>query len=397
MPERDDLAFDTRAVHGGHDVDHETGAHATPIYQTSTFGYGSFDRGARLFAGEEEGYVYSRIGNPTTRAFESTVADLEGAEDAVAFASGMGGIAALCLTVLRPGDELLTLGPLYGGTAGLFADLLTDYGVVVHDVEEDALEGAIGPRSRMIYLETPTNPTLRVHDLRHVATLGRRHGLLTVADNTFSTPFLTRPLEHGIDIVLHSATKYLGGHGDALGGVVAGPAERMAELRAHGLRHVGAALGPFESYLLLRGVRTLPLRMARHCDNAERLADALRAHETVAHVHYPGLVDHPGHDLATRQMRRFGGMVSLELHGGREAAARFLDHLTLFTQAVSLGDVRSLASHPASTTHQLLPDEVRARHGISEGLVRLSPGIEDPEDLVRDVRRALAVAGPVGA
>ncbi len=383
--------FATRAVHGGQGTDPGTGAHATPIYQTSTFSYGSHARGAALFAGEAEGYVYSRIGNPTTRAFEEKIASLEGTEDAVAFGSGMGAISALMFTVLRPGDEVLTLGPLYGGTAGLLRDVLVPYGVRHRDVDDAELADAITPATRMIYLETPTNPTLSIHDLGHVAAMGRSHGVLTVADNTFSTPYLTRPLEHGIDVVVHSATKYLGGHGDLIAGVVAGPAELLQEVRAHGLRHVGSALGPFESFLLLRGCKTLALRMERHCDNAERVARSVQGHPAVAKVHFPGLPEHPGHELAKRQMDRFGGMLALELGGGAPAAARFLDELTLFTQAVSLGDVESLATHPASTTHQLLDPAELERQGITEGLVRLSIGIEDGDDLLEDVVRALDV------
>jgi len=381
--------FDTRAVHDGQHPDPDTGAHATPIYQTSTFSYGSYARGAALFAGEEEGYLYSRIGNPTTRAFETKIASLEGMEDAVAFASGMGAISALLLTVLRPGDEVLTLGPLYGGTEGLLRDVLAPFGIRHRDVADAELQGAITPATRMIYLETPTNPTMGIHDLGHVAACARGHDILTVADNTFATPYLTRPREHGVDVVVHSATKYLGGHGDLVAGVVAGPSELTSELRSHGLRHVGAVLGPFESFLLLRGTKTLPVRMERHCDNAEKLARGTLGHPAVAAVHYPGLPQHPEHALASRQMARFGGMLALELVGGAPAARRFLDGLTLFTQAVSLGDVESLATHPASTTHQLLAEDARARHGISAGLVRLSAGIEDGDDLLEDVLRSL--------
>ncbi|MEJ2666314.1 MAG: PLP-dependent aspartate aminotransferase family protein [Deinococcales bacterium] len=381
--------FATRAVHDGQGPDPGTGAHATPIYQTSTFSYGSHARGAALFSGDAEGYLYSRIGNPTTRAFETKIASLEGTEDAVAFASGMGAISALMLSLLRPGDEILTLGPLYGGTDGLLRDVLAPYGIRRRDVDDTDLPGAISPATRMIYLETPTNPTLTIHDLDLVAASARGKDILTVADNTFATPYLTRPVEHGIDVVVHSATKYLGGHGDVVAGVIAGPAELVTELRSHGLRHVGAVLGAFESFLLLRGVKTLPIRMERHCDNAEALARGVLGHPAVAAVHYPGLPEHPQHALAGRQMARFGGMLALELHGGAPAAARFLDRLTLFTQAVSLGDVESLATHPASTTHQLLEPEARNRHSISDGLVRLSVGIEDGADLLDDVLRAL--------
>ena len=393
--------FRTRAVHSGARPDPHTGAHVAPIYQTSTFAYGSFGRGERLFGGEEAGFVYSRIGNPTTRAFEEKLADLEGAEDAVAFSSGMAATSALMLTLLKPGDEVVFVGPLYGGTEGFFRDILGRFGVSMkettrdEDLNEDLL-GALSPATRVIYVETPTNPTLRISDLRAISTLASERGILTVADNTFSTPYLTKPLEHGFDVTLHSATKYLGGHGDAIGGVLAGPAALISEVRMEGLRHVGGALGPFEAYLFLRGMKTLALRMEAHCDGAERIATFLQNHPAVQKVYYPGLKSHEGFEVAARQMRRFGGMVALEL-STKEKAARFLDSLTLFTQAVSLGDVESLATHPASTTHQLLDPQTRARQGVTDGLVRLSVGIEDPEDLVEDLVRALEQAALVTA
>jgi methionine-gamma-lyase len=390
-------AFATRAVHAGQSPDPRTGAHATPIHQTSTFVLGDVARGERLFAGEESGYVYSRIANPTVRAFEEKLAALEGAEEAVAFASGMGAIAALCLSTLRSGDEILFLGPLYGGTRGLFHDLLPRFGVTARRVDDDGLAAAVTPQTRMLYVETPTNPTLGIHDLRLVADVASTHGLLSVVDGTFATPYLTRPLEHGIDVVLHSATKYLGGHGDALGGVVAGTQELMDEVRLEGLRHVGAALSPSIAFLLLRGVRTLHLRMRAHCANARAVAEAALGHPAVGAVHYPGLPDHPRHGVAARQMDDFGGMVALEFVHGRESAAAFLEALTLFDHAVSLGDVSSLACHPASTTHQVVAEELRLADGVTEGLVRLSVGIEDERDLVRDVLQALDRAARVEA
>ena len=382
--------FRTRAVHSGQAPDPQTGAHATPIYQTSTFAYGSFVRGKRLFAGDETGFVYSRIGNPTTRAFEEKIAELEGAQDAVAFSSGMAAVSALCFTVLEPGDELVFIGPLYGGSEGFFHDVLGKFGVRVRGLSDYRdLAKTITGETRMIYVETPTNPTLRISDLQEISRLAKRKDIMTVADNTFSTPYLTRPLEHGIDVALHSATKYLGGHGDAIGGVLAGPADLVAEVRSEGLRHVGGSLGPFEAYLFLRGTKTLALRMEAHCGGADQIAHRLRDHPAIRSIYYPGFEAHEGHEIAARQMRHFGGMVSLDLHGGREAAERFLNSLELFTQAVSLGDVESLATHPASTTHALLDAETLERQNITEGLVRLSIGIEDPDDLHEDIVLAL--------
>ncbi|WP_216323901.1 trans-sulfuration enzyme family protein [Deinococcus aestuarii] len=381
--------FRTRAVHAGHGLDPVTGAHAVPIYATSTFGYGSAERGARLFAGEEQGYFYSRLSNPTVRAFEEKVASLEGAEDAVAFGSGMGAASAVALTLLASGDEVAFVGPLYGGTEGLLRDILGRFGVTVREAGDlEALRAAVNDRTRLVWLETPTNPTLKVLDLRAAAEVAHAAGALVVVDNTFATPYLTRPLEHGADLVMHSATKYLGGHGDVIAGVVAARAELVAELRLHGLRHVGSVLGPQGAALLLRGLKTLPLRMEAHCANAAALAEALQGHPALRALHYPGLPTHPGHAVAARQMRAFGGLLSLDL-GTREAAFAFLDGLRLFTQAVSLGDVESLSCHPGSTTHHLLGEETLARQGVTPGLVRLSVGIEDAEDLIADVRAAL--------
>ncbi len=379
----------TLAVHAGQRPEPRTGALAQPIFQTSTFVYGDFERGRRLFAGEEEGYLYTRIHNPTTRAFEEKLAALEGGEDAVAFTSGMAAISALAFTLLAPGDEVVYLGPLYGGTEGFFYDTLARFGVRITDATDRPLAEAIGPDTKLIYVETPANPTLRVHDLAEVARVARARGILSVADNTFATPALTRPLALGIDLVVHSATKYLSGHGDTLGGAVVGSAELIQEIRAEGLRHLGGAQSPFDAFLLLRVMKTLVLRMEAHSEGAMRVARFLEGHPAVRRVYYPGLESHPGHAVAARQMRAYGGMVALEL--GSEAAARtFLDGLRYFAQAVSLGDVDSLATHPYSTTHQLVPEEVRLRQGVTPGLVRLSVGLEDPEDLIEDLDQALA-------
>lgn len=390
--ERNNAGFATTAVRAGQSAHGDTGAHATPIYQTSTFLLGSVERGSRLFAGEEGGDLYSRIGNPTVRAAEEKLAALENAQGAIAFGSGMGAIAAFFLSTLRQGDEVIYLGPLYGGTRGLLHDLLPRFGISARAVSSAELANAVTPGTKLIYAESPTNPTLAIHDLAHVAAVAAQHGLLSAVDNTFATPYLTRPLDLGIDVVLHSATKYLGGHGDLLAGFVAGPQELLAEVRGEGLRHIGSVLDPHTAYMLLRGMKTLPLRMAAHCHNARLVAEALRAQPNVIRVHYPGFEDHPGHAVAARQMRDFGGMVAVEFEGGRAAAAAFLDSLKLIDHAVSLGDVASLACVPAASTHQLLPVEVRRAEGISDGLVRLSVGIEDAADLVEDVTQAARAA-----
>jgi methionine-gamma-lyase len=386
----------TRAVHAGQHPDPASGAIAMPITQSTAFAYGGLERGAAIFAGEAEGYRYGRYGNPTVAALEAKMADLEGAEAAAAFASGTAATAATVLALLRPGDELVFLGPLYGGTEGLLRTLGERWGLRVTDGTASGLAAALGPATRMVWVEPLTNPSLRMHDLAQVAATARAHGAITVADNTFCTPCLTRPLAHGIDLVVHSMTKYLGGHGDATGGLVAGRAEQVAQVRKTGLGHIGASLAAQEAFLFLRGIKTLPLRMAAHCEGALAVARFLAAHPAVRAVHYPGLASHPQHALAQRQMEGgFGGMVTFELaQNQRAAAARVLDALELFTQAVSLGDVDSLACHPASTTHSFVSPEARAAGGVTEGMIRLSVGIEHPEDLVADLAQALAaVAG----
>ncbi|HJV25163.1 MAG TPA: PLP-dependent aspartate aminotransferase family protein [Aromatoleum sp.] len=384
----------TRAVHAGQKPDLVSGAIATPITQTSAFAYGTLDNGAAIFAGEAEGYRYSRFANPTVKALEDKVADLEGAEAAVAFCSGTAAVSSTLLALLAPGDEIVFLGPLYGGTESLFNALGARFGIRVVDAAERGLEASLSPATRLIWVETLTNPTLHLHDLDAVAAIARPRGITTVADNTFCSPCLTRPLEHGIDLVMHSMTKYLGGHGDSTGGVLAGAARLIAPVRATGLGHVGGNLAPHEAFLILRGMKTLPLRMAAHCEGAAEVAAFLSSHPAVAATHYPGLASHPQHAQARRQMEGgYGGIVSFELaRGTRRAAGALLDNLKLFTQAVSLGDVDSLACHPASTTHSFISPEARARSGIGEGLIRLSVGIEHPQDLIDDLRAALAAS-----
>ena len=385
----------TRAVHAGQQPDPHTGAITTPITQSSAFNYGTLEQGAAIFAGEAQGYRYSRFANPTVAALEAKMANLEGAPAAVAFSSGTAATSSVLLGLLNPGDEIAFLGPLYGGTEGLFRALGERFGIKAVDATQQGLAASVGPATRMVWVETLTNPSLRLHDLAEVAALARARGLLTVADNTFCTPCLTRPLELGIDLVLHSMTKYLGGHGDATGGVVAGAADLIAQVRKTGLGHVGGNLSPQEAFLFLRGIKTLPLRMAAHCAGAAAVADFLAAHPAVRAVHYPGLASHPQHGLARRQLQGgFGGMVTFELaRNERAAAAAVLNALRLFTQAVSLGDVDSLACHPATTTHSFVSAEVRAAGGITEGLIRLSVGIEHPDDLIADLANALQHAG----
>jgi methionine-gamma-lyase len=381
----------TRAVHAGQCPDPGTGAIATPINQTTAFGYGTLEHGAAIFAGEAPGYRYSRFANPTVAALEAKMADLEGAQAAVAFASGTATTSSVLLGLLNPGDEIAFLGPLYGGTEGLFRALGERFGIRVVDATQQGLAASLTPATRMVWVETLTNPSLRLHDLAEVAAIAKARGVLTVADNTFCTPCLVRPLAYGIDLAMHSMTKYLGGHGDATGGIVAGSAALIASVRKTGLGHVGGNLSPQEAFLFLRGIKTLPLRMAAHCEGAAAVAHFLAGHPAVRVVHYPGLASHPQHVLAQRLLQGgFGGVVAFELvRNERSAAAAVLNRLELFTQAVSLGDVDSLACHPASTTHSFVSAAVRTQNGISEGLIRLSVGIEHPDDLIADLEHAL--------
>jgi methionine-gamma-lyase len=380
----------TVAVHAGQCQEPSTGALSTPIFQTVSFGYGSFARGAEIFRGDASGYLYTRFANPTVAALEDKLAALEGAETAVAVSSGMAAVAGVILALLTPGDEIVFAGPLYGGTEALLRQFLPRFGITAVNVaERGGIEAAVTAATAMVWVESPTNPLVGVNDLAAAARVAHTHGAICVADNTFATPYLTRPLEYGCDLVVHSATKYIGGHGDAIGGLIAGPVSLLHLVRETTTKFLGGCLGPAEASLFLRGLKTLPARMEAHCDGAEAVARALLDSPGVEHVHYPGLPEHPGHTLAAGQMRRFGGIVAVEITGGLTGAAGFLDALELFTQAVSVGDVDSLACHPASTLHSSIGAGARASNGISDGLVRLSVGIEDPADLIADLRHAL--------
>ncbi|EIC82601.1 PLP-dependent aspartate aminotransferase family protein [Serratia sp. M24T3] len=384
------LGMRTLAVHGGQRPDAQSGAITTPITATSSFSYGDFDSGARRFSGEDPGYMYSRFGNPTVTAFEERMAVLENAESAVACASGMAAVSATLFALLKTGDEIIHIGALYGGTEGVIRNLLPRYGikpVFVADLE--SLKDAFTANTKMVFVETPANPVMGIISLQEVARLSREAGAVSVVDNTFATPYLTRPLELGIDVVLHSATKYISGHGDATGGVVAGRRELIDPIRTLCLKQFGGCLSPFEAALMTRGLKTLPLRVEASANSAQKIAEYLDEHPAIAAVFYPGLVTHAGHEVARQQMRLFGGIMAVELKGGKAAARHFLDHLNLVTQAVSLGDTDSLACHPATTTHSAVSEKIRLESGITDGLVRISIGIEDTEDLIADFKQAL--------
>ena len=392
------LGFSTRAIHHGYDPQAHHGALIPPIYLTSTFTFATAEYGAGCFAGEEQGYVYTRIANPTLALLEARMATLENGEAAVAFSSGMGAIAATFWSLLRPGDEIIVNRTLYGCTFALLHHGIGEFGVKVRHVDMSnlaELRDAIGPTTRMVYLESPANPTLQLVDLQAVGELCARHPNITLAvDNTYCTPYLQRPLELGADLVLHSATKYLSGHGDITAGIVVTSQALATRIRLQGLKDLtGAVLSPQDAFLLMRGLKTLALRMERHCSNAQALAECLQRHPAVEWVTYPGLPSFTQYALASRQMKLPGGMIAFELKGGLASGRRFMNALGLFSRAVSLGDAESLAQHPASMTHSTYTPEERAHHGISEGLVRLSVGLEDIADLLADVTQALDGCG----
>jgi cystathionine gamma-lyase len=378
--------FSTRGIHAGQEPDPVTGAIMMPIYATSTYVQSS--------PGVHKGYEYSRTQNPTRMAYERCIADLESGARGFAFASGMAATATV-LELIDHGAHIIASDDLYGGTYRLFtgvrersAGLQVSY---VDFADRVRIEAAIRPETRLIWIETPSNPMLKLIDLALVAELGRARGILTIADNTFASPFVQRPLELGFDMVMHSATKYLNGHSDMVGGVVVvGENKELGDRLAFLQNAVGAVAGPFDSFLALRGLKTLALRMERHCANALAIAEHLARHPRVARVHYPGLPAHPQHALARRQMQAYGGMVTIELKGDLAAARRFLERVEIFALAESLGGVESLIEHPAIMTHASLPAAQREALGIGDSLIRLSVGIEDIGDLVADLDQALA-------
>ncbi|TCJ16345.1 methionine gamma-lyase [Parasulfuritortus cantonensis] len=389
--------FATRAIHGGHDAAGHQGALNPPIYWSSTFAFASAEQGAARFAGEEPGMIYSRVTNPTVANLETRLAALENGEAAVAFGSGMGAITSLVWTTLRPGDEMLVDLTLYGCTHSLAHHLLPEFGIVVKAADftdPDNLRGHLGPRTKLVFFETPANPNMRLTDIAAVSALVHEASPALVAvDNTYCTPYLQRPLDLGADVVVHSLTKYINGHGDVIAGAAVGRKEIIDPMRWVGIKEMtGACLSPMDAYLVLRGLKTLPIRMDRHCASAGAIAEFLAGHPAVARVDYPGLASHPQHELARRQMAQPGAMIAFELKGGLEAGRRFINALELITRAVSLGDAESLAQHPASMTHSSYDAEERERHLISDGLVRLSVGLEDVRDLLADLETALAAA-----
>ena len=376
--------FSTRAIHAGQDPDPATGATVVPIYATSTYTQAS--------PGDHKGYEYSRSGNPTRTALETALAALEEGERGLAFASGLAATTAVFAALLRPGDEVVASADLYGGTFRLLDKVFKPWGLVAKYTDDASPAGfatLMTPKTKLVWIETPTNPLLQILDIAALAKMAHKHGAKLAVDNTFASPYLQQPIKLGADLVVHSTTKYLGGHSDVVGGCVVGPKELMDPIKFF-QNAAGGVPGPFDSYLVLRGLKTLAVRMKQHCENATVLAKWLVSHPAVAKVYYPGLPEHPGHTVAKMQMRDFGGMISLKLKGGIPAAKQFLTRTRLFSLGESLGGVESLVCHPTTMTHASIPKEVREARGVDDGLIRLSVGIEDVTDLKEDLERALA-------
>lgn len=397
MKNTTDLRFATKAIHAGTDRESRPyGALNVPIFQNATFQFENCQQGGNRFAGQEDGYIYSRLGNPTTTALEDRITALENAEATVAFSSGMGAISSVLWSACKAGAHIVADKTLYGCTYALLEHGMTRYGVEVSFIDLadlNCLKSALKENTAVVYAETPANPNLKILDLKEIATITHAYNqdIKVVVDNTFATPYLQRPIDLGCDVVVHSATKYLNGHGDVIAGFACGKADFMGEVKMFGLKDMtGAVIGPFESFLILRGLKTLAVRMDRHCDNAEKMVEYLVKHPKVEKVYFPGLKDHPGHDIAKKQMERFGGMISFEVKGGREAGAKLLDNMKLCVLAVSLGDAETLVEHPASMTHSTYSAPELKEAGIPEGLVRLSVGLEDMGDIIADFDQAFA-------
>ena len=377
------MRFETIAIHAGERLDKTFGAISVPIYQTSTFVFED--------VGKTKGYDYSRTANPTRKVLEDTIARLEGGKAGFAFATGMAA-EATAIHLLKAGDHVISGDDVYGGTYRLFQDLMRDFGLEFTFLrldDRERIEQAIQPNTRMLWLETPSNPLLNIVDIEVVVDIAKRHKLLTVIDNTFATPYFLRPIEYGIDLVVHSTTKYLNGHCDVVGGAVVTTTDELTERVQFLLNAMGTCASPFDCWLVLRGIETLPVRMRQHEENAVAVANYLKGHPKVTRVFYPGLESHPGHEIAKRQMKGFGGVVSLELKGGVKAVNSFLKRIKVFSLAESLGGVASLAEHPATMSHASMPKDYQQRVGITEGLVRLSIGLENIDDLIEDLEGVL--------
>jgi len=377
------MRFETKAIHAGDRPDARFGAVSVPIYQTSTFAFED--------VGKTRGYDYSRTANPTRKVLEDTIAQLEGGKAGFAFATGMAAETTV-IHLLKAGDHIVCGDDVYGGTYRLFQNVMQNFGLDFTFVRMNgrkAIENAIKPNTRMVWLETPSNPLLNIVDVEMVADVAKSRGILTAIDNTFATPYFLRPIEYGIDLVVHSTTKYLNGHCDVVGGAVVTTTDELTERVQFLLNAMGTCASPFDCWLVLRGIQTLPIRMERHQENAFAIAQYLQLHKAVSKVYYPGLKSHPGYETARKQMKGFGGMVSFEIKGGVKAVNTFLKRIKMFELAESLGGASSLAEHPATMSHASMPPEYRAKIGITDNLVRLSVGLEHADDLIEDLSQAL--------
>ncbi|KHF40674.1 methionine gamma-lyase [Halalkalibacter okhensis] len=384
--------FETKVIHSGQRSKEHVDSLTTPIYQTSTFTFPSMMSGAKRFAGQEDGYIYSRLSNPTISVLEERVAQLEEGEAALAFASGMAAVSSALIGITKANDHILCSKGVYGCTFGLLQLLKEKYNINatfsdLATVEE--ITNSIQKNTTCIYVETPINPTMRVVDLELVASIAKKKGIKVIVDNTFSTPYLQKPLQLGCDLVIHSATKYIGGHGDVISGVMVGDEELINDIKRTTQKDIGGVLSPFDAWLLLRGLKTLAVRMDRHCDNAKKIAANLKTHPKIKAVYYPGDDEHPDSDIIKKQMKKGGGLLSFEIKGTYEDAVQVVDRLQLIPIAVSLGDAETLIQHPASMTHAVVPLEKRVQMGISNELLRLSVGLEAWEDIWQDLKQAL--------
>ncbi|MGK4043324.1 methionine gamma-lyase [Heyndrickxia oleronia] len=384
--------FETEVIHNGYDSMQHEGSLVPPLFQTSTFTFPTAEEGEKRFAGETEGYIYSRLGNPTVRVLEERIAALEKGEMALAFGSGMAAVSATLFYLTKTGDHILCSEGIYGCTFGLL-QLMENKHQISHDLinfsNEETVRSAIQDNTTCIYIETPINPTMKLVDLEMIVQIAKEKGIPVVVDNTFCSPYLQQPLTLGCDYVIHSATKYIGGHGDVIAGLVVGRKEELSEMMMTTLKDIGGIISPFDAWLLIRGLKTLPVRLDRHCENATKIAKQLKKHPKVKMMYFPGDPDFPQYELAKRQMRHPGGMISFEIDGTKEEAQQFLNHCQLIKIAVSLGDSETLIQHPATMTHAVVPEEERIKMGITNQLIRLSVGLEAWEDIWEDLKQAL--------
>jgi len=389
-------AKETQVVHGIHTGDTNTLDLVAPIHMTSAFEFKNAAHGAGLFSGKDDGYIYTRISNPTVSMFQAKMAKLEGGEDAIATSSGMSAIASIALSLAKPGDNFISCTTVYGGTFALFTENLKALQIEARLISpalsdsKKAIERLVDKKTRFLYMETPANPTLDVIDIEMWAGIARKHLIPLVVDNTFATAYLQNPLLIGADVVVHSATKYISGHADVIGGVIVGKKKMMDRIRAEYIHHLGPTMSPFNAWLFLRGIKTLAVRMERHCLNAMRVAEWLNSHPKVTKVYYPGLPSHPGHSIAKKQMKCFGGMIAFEVSGGIKAGQAVMDNVHICRLAVSLGDCDTLIQHPASMTHSTYTKEDRAAAGIPDGLIRISVGIEHADDIIKDLENSFS-------